>query len=97
VGHTGTWKVSLYVGTALGIFLSVYIARDQLQMPKNEAQTVNVWWHIGGWSWGGAAGAFIAAAYLGLITPVAGYVGAASMVLINALFCFVAIVFRRFF
>lgn len=92
-----TWNVCLHVGTGLGVLLGLYIARDQLQMPRDQAQTINVWWHVGGWTWGSFALFFVAAAYLGLITPVAGYFGATSMLLMNALYCFIVIVFRRFF
>lgn len=92
-----TWNISLHIGAFLGVLLGVYIARDQLQMPREEAETINLWWHIGGWTWGSFAFFFVVAAYLGVITPVAGYFGAASMLLINGLHCFIVIVFRRFF
>lgn len=89
---TGSSSFAVFASAAAGVF----IARHQITMPSEEAQTVSSWWHVPGWTLGTCTVlSFLAA----LLTEdrAAFYVVGATFALINAIWCFMAIVFRKFF
>ena len=91
------WFVCAIGFVVVGTFIMIFIALDQARMPKDESQTIHVLWHIGGWSWALVAAVCVIASLLGYWSNQAGFVAALCAIFANALFCFVAIVFRRFF
>ena len=91
------WFVCATGFVIVGTFVVIFIAVDQAQMPKDESQTIHVLWHIGAWSWALVAAVCVFASYFGYWSYQAGFVAALCAIFANALFCFVAIVFRRFF
>ena len=91
------WKICVATGFVFGISITIHIARDQLRMPKEEAEKVHIMWHIIAWSIGFGAFLFLLAPYLDLISFLAAYMGAVSLLFANSVWCFVAIVFRKFF
>lgn len=81
----------------VGAVMAMIIARDQMSMPEEEAEKVHVFWHCVGWALGISAFSSI---LVGLIYPqhiVVLYIAGLSFVLLNAIWCFIAIVFRKFF
>ena len=91
------WAYCVGAGLIFGMAITFHIARDQIKMPKEEAKKVHFMWHMVGWSVGAGAFLFLVSPYLGFTSYLAGFTGAVSLLFVNAMWCFVAIVFRRFF
>ena len=91
------WEICVATGLVLGTIIATHIARDQIRMSKEEAEKVHVMWHVVGWSLGTLAFAFLISPYFGWLSFLAAFMAAMSMLFFNAMWCFVAIVFRKFF
>ena len=91
------WFVCAVAFVIVGTLIMVFIAIDQAQMPKDESQKIHVLWHVGAWASALLAGLAVIAAIFGYWSYQLGFVAALCLIFANALYCFVAIVFRRFF
>lgn len=91
------WFAMSIFGIAGGIPSMVYQAVHQSKLRKADAQNIPVGWHVPGWALGFLAlAAFIAALIYPAIRP-GLYVAGVTMMLVVSIWCFIAVVFRRFF
>jgi hypothetical protein len=91
------WFVMTVFAIVGGVPSMIYQAWQQLTMPEEERKKVPGGWHLPGWGLGVAA---LAAFVAGLIHPEfrpGMYVAGVSFMLATAIWCFIAIVFRKFF
>lgn len=92
-----TWHYSLLVFLVGWSVIGTIIGWEQWNMPQEEAAKVNVLWHVPPWSIGLAMLALlIFALYTGENIQQA-YIAAVILTIPQNLWCFMAIVFRRFF
>ena len=91
------WRICVATGLVLGSVIATQIARDQMRMPKEEAEKVHFIWHLVGWTLGTGAFLFLFSAYFGWTSFLGAFMAAMSLLFFNAMWCFVAIVFRKFF
>ncbi|MGR8949380.1 MAG: hypothetical protein ACU84Q_15150 [Gammaproteobacteria bacterium] len=91
------WEFCVGTAVIFGAGITFHIARDQMNMPKEEAEKVHFMWHVIAWSIGAGAFLFLISPYFGVTSFLAAFIGGVSLLFINAMWCFVAIVFRRFF
>ncbi|MFT6822464.1 MAG: hypothetical protein ACJA1Q_000248 [Pseudohongiellaceae bacterium] len=91
------WHYSLMVFISGWLLIGILIGWEQWHMPQEEAEKVNVMWHMPPWSLAFAMSAFVLhALYTGENFRQA-YVSAVTLTIPQNLWCFIAIVFRRFF
>ena len=91
------WKIATIVAIIVGSGIMVLMARAQMSMSREEASKIHWGWHVSSWGMGFAAAGLL---FLGLVQSAyaaAFYVSAASIMVVLALWSFVAVVFRRFF
>ncbi len=91
------WTYGLGVFLFVGVILSAVMGWTQIRMAPEEKAKLHVMWHVPSWSLATIVSVLVV---MGLVhdTQAAGYyVGAASVLVGIALWCFIAIVFRRFF
>jgi hypothetical protein len=80
-----------------GVPSMLYQAWQQTRLTKDEAGRVPVGWHAPGWALGFLAlAAFLAALFYADIRP-GLYVAGVTLMLTVSIWCFIAVVFRRFF
>ena len=91
------WEYSISTALCLGVVISSYQAWSQFIMPDEEAQKVHWGWHVPGWTFAVLAMILFAAAYLDFVSDIAGYVAGITLLLAVSIWCFIAIVFRKFF
>jgi len=91
------WFVATLIAVAIGSFSGIYQARVQWKMSREEAMKIHWGWHFGAWGLAVACSLFFAAGLVGLLDLKAAYVTAVSLMLAVTLWCFVGVVFRRFF
>jgi hypothetical protein len=91
------WWVATLVGIIGGVPSLAYQIWQQVTMPEDEKRKIPAGWHIPGWGLGLLAlvAFFAAAAYPELREGL--YVAAVTLMLATAIWCFIAIVFRKFF
>lgn len=88
-------QISIVVFFVAGVFAASMAAIDLVKSLSSEEDDP-FWWHAVGWAIGGAALFFIYFAYTGQAAG-AWYKLAATTLLGVPIWCFIAIVFRRFF
>ncbi len=94
---SGIWLPALIVAATGGGIVSALMAWEQHNIPEDEYRTINRWWHVPAW---GLAAFGTLLTVLGFIQPQlasAYYVAGVSVVLLISVWCFIALVFRRFF
>lgn len=91
------WIIATTVALVIGSSSAAYQGRVQWKMSRDEATKIHGGWHTGAWSMAAVTAFFIVAGLFGYLDAKAAYVTAVSLMLAVALWCFVAIVFRRFF
>jgi hypothetical protein len=91
------WPVALTVAVMFGSISAVYQARVQSKMTREEALKIHWGWHVGAWSLAAVSALFIVSGLAGFMKAEAAYVTAVSIMLVVGLWCFVGVVFRRFF
>lgn len=75
----------------------VYQAVQQSRLSKTETAKIPMGWHVPGWALGFLAlAAFVAAVFVADIRP-GLYVAGVTLMLAVSIWCFIAVVFRRFF
>jgi hypothetical protein len=91
------WFAMAIFGIAGGVPSMLYQAVQQSKLSRQDAARVPIGWHIPGWALGFLAlAAFIAALIYPSIRP-GFYVAGVTLMLIVSIWCFIAVVFRRFF
>ena len=93
----GLWRTSLFIAGGFGFTITIIMAYTQFHMPKEEAASVNVLWHVLPWTLGTLATVAIAWALITRDYEIGNYVIAMTSMIGLSLACFIAIVFRRFF
>ena len=95
--EAAVWEICVFVVVVLGPIIAAYQAWDQFIMPHEEAIKVHWGWHVPGWTLTVFSFLFLIAAALGLLAADGGYMVAMTLLLSVTLWCFIAIVFRKFF
>jgi hypothetical protein len=91
------WLIMSIVAIAGGVFSILYQAMQQSKLSKTDVSKVSIGWHVPGWALGFLAlAAFIAALIFSDIRP-ALFVAGVTLMLSVSIWCFIAVVFRRFF
>lgn len=91
------WMIASWMAVITAVPIGAYQAFMQIQMPGEEQMKISVLWHVPGWALAGASGSSYLAALLGW-GPMQGlYVAGTTFSLGIAVWCFMAIVFRKFF
>jgi hypothetical protein len=91
------WFIMSIFAIAGGVPSMLYQAVQQSKLSKTDASKVPTGWHVPGWALGFLAlAAFIAALIFPDIRP-ALYVAGVTLMLTVSIWCFIAVVFRRFF
>lgn len=91
------WHYSMAVFMSGWILVGIFTGWQQWQMPQEEAAKVHVLWHVPAWALG------LAMAVLPVYTLYTGgniqqaYVTVVTLTIPQNLWCFIAVVFRRFF
>lgn len=91
------WFAVSVLAIAGGVPSMIYQAWHQSRLSKEEASQIPVGWHAPGWALGVLAlAAFAAAVAYSQIRP-GLYVAGVTLMLATSIWCFIAVVFRRFF
>ena len=91
------WFVVTIFGIIGGVPSILYQAWQQSHLPKEEKSSLPIGWHAPGWGLGFLA---LAAFIAGLVSPgirAGFYVAGVTLMLSVSIWCFIAVVFRRFF
>jgi hypothetical protein len=91
------WFVMAIFAIAGGVPSMIYQGAQQSRLSKDDAAKVPLGWHAPGWALG-----FLALAAFGAALVVPGvrpglYVAGVTLMLTVSIWCFIAVVFRRFF
>jgi len=91
------WFLMAIFGIVGGLPSMIYQAVQQSRLSKEEAAKIPIGWHVPGWALGFLALAAFAAAliYPGIRPGL--YVAGVTLMLTVSIWCFIAVVFRRFF
>src|SRR5690349_19121737 len=90
------WFLVTIFAIAGGVPSMIYQAWQQSRLSKEETSKVPIGWHAPGWALGFLAlAAFIAAMFDASIRP-GFYVAGVTLMLATSIWCFIAVVFRRF-
>lgn len=91
------WFEASLAAFLVSVPIGIYQTWMQVRMPGEESQKISLWWHVPGWALAGAT----ALAYLGACfawaDPEGLYLAGNTLSLAIGIWCFVAIVFRKFF
>jgi hypothetical protein len=91
------WFVMAIFAIAGGVPSMIYQGMQQSRLSKQDALKVPTGWHVPGWALGFLAlAAFGAALFLPGVRP-GLYVAGVTLMLTVSIWCFIAVVFRRFF
>jgi len=91
------WQVVTVFAVVGGGPSVIYQAWQQSRLSKEESAKIPMGWHAPGWGLGFLAlAAFIAAMFYPNIRP-GLYVAGVTLMLATSIWCFIAVVFRRFF
>ena len=91
------WMISLCLAAAGGALISTIMAWTQIRMATEETSKVHFLWHVPPWGFGTIATALIVSGFIYPVHASALYVNAATVLVGVAVWCFIAVVFRRFF
>jgi hypothetical protein len=91
------WFFMAIFGIAGGVPSMIYQAVHQSKLSKVEAARVPIGWHVPGWALGFLALAAFAAALIYPAIRPGLYVAGVTLMLVVSIWCFIAVVFRRFF
>jgi hypothetical protein len=91
------WHTSSLLAVLISLPIGAFQVWMQFKMPGEESQKISPWWHVPGWALAGATALVYLTAFLGWGPPAGLYVGANTLSLAIAVWCFIAIVFRKFF
>ena len=91
------WDLTLYAATACAIVVTVLMAWEQARMSLEESRSVHWLWHVPPWTQGAIAFLMLAKSYINRAETASYFVVALTLMIGIALWCFIAIVFRRFF
>jgi|APSaa5957512535_1039671.scaffolds.fasta_scaffold46402_2 hypothetical protein len=91
------WQYSVYLSIALGSIVSILMAWEQLHMSTTETRSVNWLWHVPPWGMAIAVMTSLAFAVVQDANYVEAFVISATLMIPLSLWCFTAIVFRKFF
>jgi hypothetical protein len=91
------WFVMAIFAIVGGVPSMAYQAAQQSRLRKQDTSKIPMGWHVPGWALGFLAlAAFGAALFLPAIRP-GFYVAGVTLMLTFSIWCFIAVVFRRFF
>jgi flagellar biosynthesis protein FliQ len=91
------WLPSLVIAAVGGLVVSTVMAWTQLRMSQKEKAKVNGLWHVPPWGLALVATTLIVVAFFHMEQASAYYVGATTLLVGISVWCFIAVVFRRFF
>jgi len=91
------WPVALIVAMVGGALVSAIMGWTQIRMPAEEKAKVHMFWHVPSWSLAFVGTALILFGFFESVHAAACYVAAATVLLCISVWCFIAVVFRRFF
>ena len=91
------WFVSLIIGAIGGALVSTVMAWTQWHMPAEESAKVNPLWHVPPWSLAFVGSALIIIGLFDEARSAHYYVLSATVLVGISVWCFIAVVFRRFF
>lgn len=94
---TRAWDYSLYAAMTGAVIVVFLMAWEQIRMSREEARTVHWFWHVPGWAMGLVASLMLLLGFLDRAEIEAYYVIGLTLQIGIALWCFITIVFRRFF
>lgn len=91
------WFVVTALAIVGGIPSTIYQAWQQSRLSKEETSKIPMGWHAPGWALGFLALAAFSAAVIYPGVRVGLYVSGVTLMLSVSIWCFIAVVFRRFF
>ena len=91
------WTYSLIIFAIGGVIVSAIMAWTQIKMSPEEKAGLHVIWHVPSWTLAFITSVLVVAGLAQTHQASAYYVAAASVLMAIAIWCFIAIVFRRFF
>jgi len=91
------WELALYGAIACAIVVTVLMAWEQARMSWEESRAVHWLWHVPPWTMGVIALLMLFFAYTNRSEIASYYVVGLSLMIGISVWCFIAIVFRRFF
>ena len=97
VSEPRAWELALYAALACAIVVTVLMAWEQSRMSWEESRSVHWLWHVPPWTMGVVAMGMLILAYLNRAEIASYYVVGLSLMIGISVWCFIAIVFRRFF
>lgn len=97
VADASVWGTASILAIILGSLVMVLQARQQLRMPRAEAAQIHWVWHVVAWALGISCGILFFLAFLDSAMVTAYYVSGVSLLIPLSLWCFIGVVFRRFF
>jgi hypothetical protein len=95
--ETRSWELALYAALVGAIIVTCLIAWEQAQMSREESQKVHWLWHAPPWTMGCLANLMLILALVNRTEIAAYYVIGLALMIGISLWCFITIVFRRFF
>ena len=91
------WVVATWIGVFGSAVVMGVMAWTQLHMPSDEASEVNVFWHVPNWLISGFVVLLWLYSLISGTTPAGWFVLGTTLLVGISIWCFIAIVFRRFF
>ncbi|MFO1186270.1 MAG: hypothetical protein U1E87_01705 [Alphaproteobacteria bacterium] len=97
IAEEQAWYWSSLAAVAIAAPIGAYQTIMQFKMPDDESQKISILWHLPGWALAWATALAYLAALLAWGPTPGFYVAGNTLSLAIAIWCFVAIVFRKFF
>jgi len=97
VDESRAWELALYAALVCAIVVTGLMAWEQSRMSWEESRSVHWLWHVPPWTMGALALLMLIFAYLNQPEISSYYVVGLSLMIGISVWCFIAIVFRRFF
>lgn len=97
ISASDMWLAMSVLGIAGGLPSMIYQAWHQSRLSKAEAARIPVGWHVPGWALGFLALAAFAGGIMRMDVRPGLYVAGVTLMLATSIWCFIAVVFRRFF
>ncbi len=91
------WDISIVLAMLLGIVVSLVMVWEQWHMSTKESKKVNWKWHVPAWGFSTSAYVLVVLAFFSESNATAFYVGGISLMIPISLWCFIAVVFRKYF
>jgi hypothetical protein len=95
--EAAAWFYSLVLAGFGGLVFAILMGLEQWHMPKEEAVKVNMLWHVPPWCLGLLIFSLMNYAIFTGDSVQAAYITSATLTIPMSLWCFIALVFRRFF